>query len=177
MFFDTLLDENAASHIALGSAYSMAVADEAEKKRINESKIHIDFMIGSPELDVDGITAGGEHVPVLRNGAGRSEPLAGRRPTRAASRALRRARFCHLEQPIPDRGLVLADVVEPRQGGERLEPEDALEQRRDPVAHGAAGAALPAGLGDQATLDERGDGRVGGDAPDARDLGPDTGPR
>ena len=56
MFFDTLLDENAASHIALGSAYSMAVTDEAEKQRINESKIHIDFMIGSPELDVDGIT-------------------------------------------------------------------------------------------------------------------------
>ena len=68
VFFDTLLDENAASHIALGSAYSMAVTDEAEKQRINESKIHIDFMIGSPELDVDGITEAGEHVPVLRQG-------------------------------------------------------------------------------------------------------------
>ena len=68
VFFDTLLDENAASHIALGSAYAMAVTDEAEKQRINESKIHIDFMIGSPELDVDGITAAGEHVPVLRQG-------------------------------------------------------------------------------------------------------------
>ena len=40
-----------------------------EGSAINESKIHIDFMIGSPELDVDGITAAGEHVPVLRNGA------------------------------------------------------------------------------------------------------------
>ena len=69
VFFDTLLDENAASHIALGSAYALAVGDEAEKARINESKIHIDFMIGSPELDVDGVTAAGEHVPVLRNGA------------------------------------------------------------------------------------------------------------
>jgi len=69
VFFDTLLDENAASHIALGSAYAMAVADEADEQRINESQIHIDFMIGSPELDVDGITAAGEHVPVLRNGA------------------------------------------------------------------------------------------------------------
>ena len=69
VFYDTLLDENAASHIALGSAYAMAVSDEAEKQRINESKIHIDFMIGSPELDVDGITAAGEHVPVLRQGA------------------------------------------------------------------------------------------------------------
>ena len=69
VFFDTLLDENAASHIALGSAYAMAVADEADKQRINVSQIHIDFMIGSPALDVDGITAAGEHVPVLRNGA------------------------------------------------------------------------------------------------------------
>ena len=69
VFYDTLLDENAASHIALGSAYAMAVSDEAEKQLINESKIHIDFMIGSPELDVDGITAAGEHVPVLRQGA------------------------------------------------------------------------------------------------------------
>ena len=46
----------------------MAVDDEAEQQRINESEIHIDFMIGSPELDVDGITDAGEHVPVLRNG-------------------------------------------------------------------------------------------------------------
>ena len=69
VFFDTLLDENAASHIALGSAYQLAVGDAADKARINQSSIHIDFMIGSPELDVDGITAAGEHVPVLRNGA------------------------------------------------------------------------------------------------------------
>ncbi len=69
VFFDTLLDENAASHIALGSGYSVAVADDADKARVNESEIHIDFMIGSPELDVDGITADGEHVPVLRGGA------------------------------------------------------------------------------------------------------------
>jgi aminopeptidase len=69
VFFDTLLDENAASHIALGSAYTLAVADDAEKKLVNDSKIHIDFMIGSPQLDVDGVTAAGEHVPVLRNGA------------------------------------------------------------------------------------------------------------
>ena len=68
VFYDTLLDENAASHIALGSAYAMAVAEEAEKQQINESKFHIDFMIGSPDLDVDGITAAGERVPVLRQG-------------------------------------------------------------------------------------------------------------
>ena len=69
VFFDTLLDENAASHIALGSGYSLAVSDDADRQRINASQIHVDFMIGSPELDVDGITAAGEHVPVLRNGA------------------------------------------------------------------------------------------------------------
>ena len=69
VFFDTLIDENAASHIALGSGYALAVEDEADKARVNQSQIHIDFMIGSPELEVDGITAAGEHVPVLRNGA------------------------------------------------------------------------------------------------------------
>lgn len=69
VFYDTLIDENAASHIALGSGYSMAVADEADKARVNESQVHIDLMVGSPALDVDGITAAGEHVPVLRAGA------------------------------------------------------------------------------------------------------------
>ena len=69
VFFDTLLDENAASHIALGDGFTYQVADEAERERVNDSQIHIDFMIGSPELDVDGITETGEHVPVLRGGA------------------------------------------------------------------------------------------------------------
>ena len=69
VFFDTLLDENAASHIALGNGFAYQVADEAERQRVNQSQIHIDFMIGSPELDVDGITEAGERVPVLRQGA------------------------------------------------------------------------------------------------------------
>jgi aminopeptidase len=69
VFFDTLLDENAASHIALGNGFSYQVSDETERQRVNQSQIHIDFMIGSPELDVDGITEAGEHVPVLRQGA------------------------------------------------------------------------------------------------------------
>ena len=68
-FFDTLIDENAASHIALGNAYDHPVEDPDEKKRINQSRVHIDFMIGSPELDVDGITQDGDVVPVLREGA------------------------------------------------------------------------------------------------------------
>jgi aminopeptidase len=68
-FFDTLIDENAASHIALGSGYDHPVEDSADKERINTSRVHIDFMIGSPELAVDGITRDGAVVPVLRNGS------------------------------------------------------------------------------------------------------------
>ena len=69
VFYDTLIDENAASHIALGDGYEHPVEDPAEKARINKSKVHVDFMIGSPELDVDGITRDGQAVPVLRSGA------------------------------------------------------------------------------------------------------------
>jgi aminopeptidase len=67
VFFNTLLDENAASHIALGSGFPFLV-EEADKDRVNVSGTHVDFMIGSPELDVDGVTAAGERVPVLRGG-------------------------------------------------------------------------------------------------------------
>jgi aminopeptidase len=67
VFFNTLLDENAASHIALGTGFPFLV-DEAESGRVNASATHVDFMIGSPELEVDGVTAAGERVPVLRGG-------------------------------------------------------------------------------------------------------------
>jgi aminopeptidase len=69
VFYDTLLDENAASHIALGGAYEHPVDDPAEKARVNDSVVHVDFMIGSPELNVDGITRDGSVEPVLRDGA------------------------------------------------------------------------------------------------------------
>jgi aminopeptidase len=69
VFYDTLLDENAASHIALGQGLGFAVADPDELERINSSEIHIDFMIGRPELAVTGITADGSEVPLLRDGA------------------------------------------------------------------------------------------------------------
>jgi aminopeptidase len=68
VFYDTLLDENAASHIALGSGYDLGVDDDADRSRINKSRIHVDFMIGSPELDVDGLTRDGQSVPLLRAG-------------------------------------------------------------------------------------------------------------
>jgi aminopeptidase len=67
IFYNTLLDENAASHIAFGAGFRFA-ADEEDLPNVNESAQHIDFMIGSPELEVDGITADGERVPVLRRG-------------------------------------------------------------------------------------------------------------
>ncbi|MEI7625609.1 MAG: aminopeptidase [Actinomycetota bacterium] len=68
VFYDTLIDENAASHIALGMAYGFALADDADRARANASTIHVDFMIGSPEVDVTGLTNGGERVAILRGG-------------------------------------------------------------------------------------------------------------
>jgi aminopeptidase len=68
VFFNTLLDENAASHLAFGNAYATGVGDE-DVERINESSIHIDFMMGSDDVAVTGITRDGDRVPVLRGGA------------------------------------------------------------------------------------------------------------
>jgi aminopeptidase len=69
VFYETLLDENAASHIALGNAYTFPLEDAADQARANKSGIHVDFMIGSNELEVDGITGDGTRVPVLRGGS------------------------------------------------------------------------------------------------------------
>ena len=68
VFYDTLLDENAASHLALGRGFDFAV-DGDEVERVNKSQIHIDFMIGGDDVDVTGITADGDRVPLLRGGA------------------------------------------------------------------------------------------------------------
>jgi aminopeptidase len=67
VFYDTLLDENAASHIALGNGFPFLVEGD-DVARVNTSGTHVDFMIGSPELEVDGVSADGDRVPVLRNG-------------------------------------------------------------------------------------------------------------
>jgi aminopeptidase len=66
-FYNTLLDENAASHIALGNAYEITVGSE-DVGKINKSAIHLDFMIGGDDVQVTGITREGEDVPVLLNG-------------------------------------------------------------------------------------------------------------
>ncbi|HUV69358.1 MAG TPA: aminopeptidase [Terracidiphilus sp.] len=75
LFFNTLFDENAASHIALGQAYSSCVRDgdkltpeQLTAKGANGSLIHVDWMIGSASLDIDGITATGLVEPLMRQG-------------------------------------------------------------------------------------------------------------
>ena len=56
-------------HVALGDAYSNPIADPADLPRINESQIHIDFMIGSDEVSVSGVTRDGDEVPLLVGGS------------------------------------------------------------------------------------------------------------
>ncbi|PSH64399.1 aminopeptidase [Phyllobacterium brassicacearum] len=75
LFFNTLFDENAASHIALGQCYSKCFInggelspDEVAARGGNKSLIHIDWMIGSGEIEVDGINKDGSVVPVMRKG-------------------------------------------------------------------------------------------------------------
>jgi aminopeptidase len=75
LFFNTLFDENAASHIALGQCYSKCFVDGARltPEQIaaqggNKSLIHIDWMIGSDKTDIDGIRADGSRLPVFRKG-------------------------------------------------------------------------------------------------------------
>src|SRR5690348_6508828 len=75
LFLNTLFDENAACHIALGQAYTMCMKDgeklskeELAARGANESLIHVDWMIGSNRIDVDGITASGEAEALLRAG-------------------------------------------------------------------------------------------------------------
>ena len=75
VFYDTLFDENAASHIALGIAIVQAVEgasglspEDRHERGVNHSSIHTDFMIGSRELEIAGVTLEGDEVPVLRAG-------------------------------------------------------------------------------------------------------------
>ena len=75
LFLNTLFDENAACHIALGQAYSSCLKDgdkltpeQLAAKGANDSLIHVDWMIGSGQIDVDGIAASGKAEPVMRRG-------------------------------------------------------------------------------------------------------------
>ena len=69
VFYDTLLDENAASHIALGAGYQVGIDDDADLARVNRSEIHIDFMIGSDQVTASGMRSDGSSVVLLHDGS------------------------------------------------------------------------------------------------------------
>lgn len=75
LFYNTLFDENAASHVAFGSAYKFTLSggetmtdEQFERAGGNRSGVHVDFMIGSGDLDVDGVMANGFTEPLMRRG-------------------------------------------------------------------------------------------------------------
>lgn len=75
LFYNTLYDENASNHLAIGAAYTTSIEggtkmskEELEEHGVNDSLTHVDFMIGSAEMDIDGILEDGSSVPLFRNG-------------------------------------------------------------------------------------------------------------
>ncbi|KAB2336061.1 aminopeptidase [Cytobacillus depressus] len=75
LFYNTLFDENASNHLAIGKAYAFCLeggkemsGEELEEHGLNDSLTHVDFMIGSADMDIDGITTDGKIEPVFRNG-------------------------------------------------------------------------------------------------------------
>lgn len=75
LFYNTLFDENASNHLAIGSAYAFCLEggktmsrEELLEKGLNQSITHVDFMIGSAQMNIDGITEDGKLEPVFRNG-------------------------------------------------------------------------------------------------------------
>jgi aminopeptidase len=75
IFYNTLFDENASNHLALGSAYAFSVQggtemtdEELLEAGLNRSQTHVDFMVGSSQMNIDGIREDGSTVPVFRNG-------------------------------------------------------------------------------------------------------------
>ncbi|WP_301962754.1 aminopeptidase [uncultured Megasphaera sp.] len=75
LFYETLFDENASCHLALGASYPTCLAggaemtkEETEQAGLNDSMIHVDFMVGSPDLSITGIKADGSEVPVFLHG-------------------------------------------------------------------------------------------------------------
>ena len=74
-FFHTLFDENASNHLAIGAAYPISLVggenyseEELKAAGLNRSSVHVDFMIGSNQMDIDGICPDGSRVPIFRKG-------------------------------------------------------------------------------------------------------------
>ncbi|WP_024416515.1 aminopeptidase [Streptococcus suis] len=74
-FFNTLFDENASNHLAIGQAYAFSIEDGTEMSQeelkeagLNRSDVHVDFMIGSNKMNIDGIREDGTRVPIFRDG-------------------------------------------------------------------------------------------------------------
>jgi aminopeptidase len=75
LFFNTLFDENASCHLAIGKAYPVCIKDsenlekeQLEKLEVNDSLVHEDFMIGTEDLEIIGITSEGKEIPVFKAG-------------------------------------------------------------------------------------------------------------
>ena len=75
LFYNTLFDENAACHLALGNGYADTIQgfeeltlDECHAMGLNESMVHEDFMIGSADMNIDAVCRDGKTVPIFRNG-------------------------------------------------------------------------------------------------------------
>lgn len=75
IYYNTLFDENASCHVALGNSYPFTIeggttmsAEELDANGYNKSLIHVDFMIGSKDMAIDGILADGTREPLFRNG-------------------------------------------------------------------------------------------------------------
>jgi aminopeptidase len=75
LYFNTLFDENASCHLAIGKAYPVCIKDGENMKKeqldalgVNDSLVHVDFMIGTKDLEIIGTTAAGKEIPVFKNG-------------------------------------------------------------------------------------------------------------
>ena len=74
-FYNTLFDENASNHLAVGQAYATSLqggtqmtGDQLKEAGLNRSNVHVDFMVGNEFMDIDGISADGRRVPIFRQG-------------------------------------------------------------------------------------------------------------
>ena len=75
LFYETLFDENAACHFALGSSFAECIKDgltmtkeQLMEKGLNDSLTHVDFMIGTKDLDIEAVTQDGKTVQIFKNG-------------------------------------------------------------------------------------------------------------